>query len=120
MGRIGVGLIGYEVGRSWAAAAHIPALRGLHGFEIVAVGTTREESARAAAADIGIENWFTSANDLVACRQVDVVVVTVKVPHHLALVEAAIAAGKEDPCCKGKTADVLLNGTHIVGALNPP
>lgn len=98
MGRIGVGLIGYEVGRSWAAIAHVPALRGLPEFEIAAVSTTREESARAAAADIGIAPWFTSAQDLVACPQVDVVAVTVKVPHHLALVEAAIAAGKHVYC----------------------
>ena len=98
MDRIGVGLIGYEVGRSWAAAAHVPALRGLRDFEIAAVSTTREESARAAAADIGIERWFTSAKDLVACPQVDVVAVTVKVPHHLALVEMAIAAGKHVYC----------------------
>ncbi|RVQ67100.1 Gfo/Idh/MocA family oxidoreductase [Croceicoccus ponticola] len=98
MGRIGVGLIGYEVGRSWAAMAHVPALRGLPEFEIVAVSTTREESARAAATDIGIDRWFTSAQDLAACPQVDLVAVTVKVPHHLALVEAAIAAGKHVYC----------------------
>ncbi|MDR7103615.1 Gfo/Idh/MocA family oxidoreductase [Croceicoccus sp. BE223] len=98
MDKFRVGLIGYEVGRSWAAAAHVPALRGLPDFDIVAVSTTREESARAAAADIGIDRWFTSADDLVACPQVDVVAVTVKVPHHLVLVEAAIAAGKHVYC----------------------
>jgi predicted dehydrogenase len=97
---IGVGLIGYEVGRSWAALAHVPALRGLPEYEVAAVATTRRDSALAAAADIGLpqDRAFASAADLVACPAVDVVAVTVKVPHHLELVRAAVAAGKHVYC----------------------
>ncbi|MDM8010963.1 MAG: Gfo/Idh/MocA family oxidoreductase [Parasphingorhabdus sp.] len=97
---IGVGIIGYEVGRSWGATAHVPALRSLPEFDIAAVATTRQESALAAAKDIGLpENRaFASAAELAACPDVDVVAVTVKVPFHLDLVRTAIAAGKHVYC----------------------
>jgi hypothetical protein len=36
--RFGVGIVGVEPGRSWAARGHIPALRALSGtFEIIGV-----------------------------------------------------------------------------------
>ena len=38
-GKIGVGIIGVQVGRSFAATAHIPALKALPEFEIVAIST---------------------------------------------------------------------------------
>lgn len=99
MGRIGVGIIGIQPERSWAAVAHIPALRQLaDSYDIAAVSTTREESARAAAEQYGIPRHFSSAEALCACDAVDLVVVTVKVPHHLALVSAALAAGKHVYC----------------------
>ncbi|MFC7640621.1 hypothetical protein ACFQX6_06100 [Streptosporangium lutulentum] len=44
-----VGIIGANPDRGWAARAHIPALRALPDFEITAVGTSREASAREAA-----------------------------------------------------------------------
>lgn len=98
--QIGVGIIGYEPKRSWAAVAHVPALERLPEYRVAAVATTRAESALAAAADIGLpaERAFSSAADLAACDDVDVVVVTVKVPHHLELVRTAIAAGKHVYC----------------------
>lgn len=99
-GKIRVGLVGYEVGRSWAALAHVPALRSLSEFEITAVATTRRESALAAAADIGLpeDRAFASSEELANCPDVDVVAVTVKVPHHLEIVRAAVAAGKHVYC----------------------
>jgi len=98
--QIGVGIIGYEPGRSWAAVAHVPALRGLPEYRVTAVATTRLESAQAAAAEIGLstDRAFTSAGELAACADVDVIAVTVKVPHHLELVRAAVAAGKHVYC----------------------
>lgn len=98
MTKIGVGIIGYEVGRSWAAVAHVPALRALPDYEIRAVATTRRESAEIAAKDIGIDRAYDDAHRLIADPDVDLVVVTVKVPHHRELVEAAVAAGKHIFC----------------------
>jgi predicted dehydrogenase len=96
--KIGVGIIGIEPGRSWAAVAHIPALRALPDYEVVAVGTRRRESAEAAAAAFGIDLAFDNAAALIAHPKVDLVAVTVKVPHHMELVSAALAAGKHVYC----------------------
>jgi len=100
MARIGVGLIGYEPGRSWAASAHVPALRALDAYAITAVATTRQDSAEAAAQDIGltVDAAFTDPTALARDPRVDLVVVTVKVPHHRALVAAALDAGKHIFC----------------------
>ena len=63
--KIGVGIIGVALGRSWAAIAHIPALEALDDFEIVALSTTRMESARAAAAELGVPSAYDNHLDLV-------------------------------------------------------
>lgn len=96
--RIGVGIIGVTPERSWAAQAHIPALRSLPQYEIRALSTTRRESADAAAAEYGIELAFDNHHELVTAPEVDLVAVTVKVPHHLELVTAALNAGKHVYC----------------------
>lgn len=94
----GVGLIGFEPARSWAAAAHAPALRALPDYDIVAVATRRRESADAAAAALGLDKGYDDAFALIADPKVDLVAVTVKVPAHYALVEAALAVGKHVYC----------------------
>ena len=44
--RFGVGIVGVEPGRSWAARGHIPALRSLsETFEIIGVANTSKASA---------------------------------------------------------------------------
>ena len=95
---IGVGVIGVAPGRSWAALAHIPALKALPAFEVRALSTTRMESAKAAAEEFGVPQAFDSAEALVNAPGVDLVAVTVKVPHHRELVLAALNAGKHVYC----------------------
>nr|WP_087573261.1 Gfo/Idh/MocA family oxidoreductase [Sphingomonas sp. CDS-1] len=95
---IGVGIIGVAPGRSWAALSHIPALRALPDYEIRALSTTRQESASAAAAEFGVAKAYDNHQALVNDPDVDLVVVAVKVPHHLELVTAAIEAGKHVYC----------------------
>ena len=92
--QIGVGIIGVEPGRSWSAVAHIPALMSLPQYKLVALSTRRQESADAAARAYGIEQAFDNHHALVSHPEVDLVVVSVKVPHHFDLVSAALAAGK--------------------------
>jgi predicted dehydrogenase len=94
-----VGIVGLEPKRSWAARAHIPALRALAGdFEIVGVANSSRASAEAAAAACGIPRAFADVAALVASADIDVVAVTVKVPHHHAIVKAAIEAGRHVYC----------------------
>jgi predicted dehydrogenase len=97
--RYRVGIVGLEPGRSWAANAHIPALRALaDDFEIVGVANSSRASAEAAAKAMGLPRAFADVAELVASPEVDIVLVTVKVPHHLALASAAIEAGKHVYC----------------------
>ena len=96
--RIGVGIIGLSPGRSWAATSIVPGLKALPEYEIVAVSTTRMESAQAAAKEFNIPHAFDDHRSLVNHPDVDVVVVSVKVPHHLELATAAIEAGKHVYC----------------------
>jgi len=97
--RIRVGIIGANPDRGWAAQAHIPALKSLSDdFEITALSTSRRQSADAAGKLFGVPLAFDNHQDLVNSAGVDVVAVTVKVPHHLELATAALEAGKAVYC----------------------
>src|SRR5213080_3423387 len=95
---LGVGIIGVSPARGWAATAHIPALRALPNYEIRALSAHSAESARAAGEVFGVSAVFTDHEQLVTQPDIDVVAVTVKVPHHRQLVTAALAAGKAVYC----------------------
>jgi predicted dehydrogenase len=97
-GKIRVGIIGASPNRGFASVAHIPALRALSDFAIAAVCTTRQESAEATAHHFGIPLAFSDPEKLAQHPDVDLVVVTVKVPDHYRPVMAAIKAGKHVYC----------------------
>src|SRR2546423_10312680 len=97
--KIRVGIIGANPDRGWAAQAHIPALRSLRDdFEITALSTSRRESADAASKQFGVPLAFDNHENLVNSAKVDVVAITVKVPHHFELAAAALTAGKAVYC----------------------
>src|SRR5437879_9350442 len=94
----GVGIIGVSPVWGWAATAHIPALRALPNYEIRALSARSAESARAAGEAFGVSAVYSEHEQLVIQPDIDVVTVTVKVPHHRELVSAALAAGKAVYC----------------------
>jgi predicted dehydrogenase len=96
--KLGVGIIGVNPAWGWAATAHIPALRALPNYEIRALSATSTEAARRAGEAFGVPAVFAHHDELVAQPDIDVVAVTVKVPHHRELVSAALAAGKAVYC----------------------
>jgi predicted dehydrogenase len=96
--KLGVGIIGVSANRGWAAAAHIPSLRALPNFELRALSASSAESARAAGDAFGVSAVFSDHEQLVSQPDIDVVAVTVKVPHHRELVSAALAARKAVYC----------------------
>ena len=96
--KLGVGIIGVSPTRGWAATAHIPALRALPNYEIRALSAHSEEAAGAAGEAFGVSSVFSDHEQLVIQPDIDLVVVTVKVPHHRELVSAAFAAGKAVYC----------------------
>src|SRR5881396_4200807 len=95
---LGVGIIGVSPVRGWAATAHIPALRALPNYEIRALSAHSAESARAAGEVFGVGAVFADHEEMVTQPDIDVVAVTVRVPHHRELVSAALGAGKAVYC----------------------
>ena len=92
--RIRVGMVGVTPDRGFASIAHMPALLALPDFEVVAVCTTRQETADAAAKHYGVPLAFADPARLAQHPDVDLVTVCVKVPDHFTPVMAAIDAGK--------------------------
>ena len=94
MERLGVGIIGASPLRpGWAVAAHIPALRALPQYEIRAVSTSDRNSAAAAHAAFSVPA-YDNAEDLIRQADVDLVVVTVRLPSHHAIISAALEERK--------------------------
>ncbi|MBY3173123.1 Gfo/Idh/MocA family oxidoreductase [Rhizobium leguminosarum] len=91
---IRVGIIGVHPDRGWASIAHVPALGDLPQFRLSALSHSRIEIAQAAAQKFGFDHAVASTEELVNHPEVDLVVVTVRVPEHLQLVTAAVGAGK--------------------------
>ncbi|MFS0735905.1 Gfo/Idh/MocA family oxidoreductase [Sphingomonas sp. 1P06PA] len=97
--RIRTAFIGLNPQSHWAASAHMPALRALSDrFDVVGVANSSAESARRSAEAFRLPHAFADADALIESSEVDLVVVTVKVPHHFDLVSKAIAAGKHVYC----------------------
>ena len=95
---IGVGIVGANPERGWATVAHIPALMAMpEDFALRAVSTSRPESAAASAEKYCVPG-YADPLALIAHPGVDLVAVTVKVPAHRALVDAALDAGKMVYC----------------------
>jgi predicted dehydrogenase len=88
-----VGLIGASPERGWARKAHAPALRALPDFELCAIANRTLASARQAATVLGAAEAYGDVREMLA-SDIDLAVVTVRVPSHLALVTAALDAGK--------------------------
>src|SRR5437764_14104809 len=90
--KIRVGIVGASASRGFASIAHIPALKALPQFEIVAVCTARQQSAEAAARHYGAPLAFSDPEKQAQHHDVDLVTVSVKVPAHYRPVMTAIAA----------------------------
>ena len=109
---IGVGIIGASPDSGgWAVTAHIPALRALPDYCLVAVSTSRRESAEAASRTFGVPA-FDNHEALIAHRDVDLVVVTVKVPLHFRMVAAALDGGKM-VYCEWPLGNGLAEAAHL-------
>lgn len=106
--KIKVGIIGLNPGSQWASKAHLPALKHLSDtFELIGVANSTHESAVKAAEVLQIPIAYENAHALITSADIDLVVITVKVPHHYNLVKAALEAGKHVYC-----EHPLGNGLH--------
>src|SRR5215210_995324 len=99
--KIRVGIVGATVttgGSGWGANAHVPALHALPDYELKAVCTAHEETAKASAAAFGAELAYHDFEAMIANPEIDVISVVVRVPGHHALVMSALEAGKAVFC----------------------
>jgi predicted dehydrogenase len=99
--RIRVGIVGATLtqgGSGWGAHAHVPALKALPDYELKAVCTAHEDTAKASAAAFGAERAFHLFGEMAAHPEVDLIVVCVRVPGHRELVMAGLQAGKAVFC----------------------
>jgi predicted dehydrogenase len=121
--RIGVGLVG--VG-NWGRYGHIPALRLLPEYDIVAVSSRSRSTAQETANEFGIEYAVDDIDELANLPSVDLVVVLPPAPEHAIAVKAAISAGKDVYCewplttSTGDSEELLSMATaagvrHVVG-----
>jgi predicted dehydrogenase len=94
-----VGIIGLSAAGGWAARAHVPALRGYRqGYQLRALAASSAEKAAAAARAYDVPLAFGTPAELAACEEVDLAVVSVRLPHHGELVRAALGAGQPVLC----------------------
>ncbi len=99
--KIRVGIVGATVtlgGSGCGANAHVPALQALAGYELKAVCTAHEETAKASAEKFGAELAFHDLKEMVAHPDIDLITVVVRVPLHHQLVMTAIEANKPVYC----------------------
>ena len=97
-GKLRIGIIGANVNYGWGTRAHIPAIKGLPELELVAVCTSRRETAEEAARHYDIPLAFHDPVEMAAHPDVDLVDVCVRVPSHHQLVMGALSAGKDVFC----------------------
>jgi predicted dehydrogenase len=115
--KIRVGIVGATVtqgGSGWGANAHVPALKALPAYELTAVCTAHEETAKASAAAFGVQRAFHRFNDMAVHPEIDLVVVCVRVPGHRDLVMAGLQAGKA-VCCEWPLGRTLAEAEEMAG-----
>jgi predicted dehydrogenase len=98
---IRTGIVGATVtqgGSGWGANAHVPALRLLPNYALLAVCTAHEDTAQASKEKFGAELAFHDIDAMVRHPEIDLVTVCVRVPGHKDLVMAGLRANKAVSC----------------------
>jgi predicted dehydrogenase len=101
MAPIKIGFIGLSSGQSWAVWAHLPYLSSTQKYEIVALCNSSVDSAKTAIATHGLPattKTYSKPEDLAADPNVELIVVSVRVPAHYAAIMPALNAGKNVFC----------------------
>jgi predicted dehydrogenase len=97
--KLRIGIVGADAnGQGWAPLAHLPALRALPEYDLVAVCTAHADTARAAAERYGIPHAYHDYRTMFSHAELDVVSVVVRAPNHLQVVTEALKAGKHVYC----------------------
>ncbi|SEL02556.1 Gfo/Idh/MocA family protein [Parapedobacter koreensis] len=92
--KIKIGIIGANPERGWASTAHIPALKALPDYELSALSSRTKEDGEKLKATFGVPHVYDTVSGLIQSPEVDLVLITVRVPRHYELVSQAAKAGK--------------------------
>lgn len=97
MAKLGVGVVGVgEMGKR-----HAENLRRLvPEARLVAIADVAPGRAQQIAAELEIEKYFSNIDEMLACKEIDAVLISVPDKFHARVVEAAAAAGKDILCEK--------------------
>ncbi|QPQ30837.1 Gfo/Idh/MocA family protein [Lysinibacillus sp. JNUCC 51] len=95
---IHVGIIGGSLNNQWASQTHIPALKNNPYYKITAIGTSNIDTAKESAKILNAPHSFTEYKELAQTKDVDLVVVSIKVPHHYDAVMAVLEENKHIYC----------------------
>ncbi len=112
-----LGVAGANPGRGWFRDAHFPALQAMPGLVIHAVSARTQDIADAAASAFGAARAYDDSLAMARDPEVDLVIVTVKVPEHRAIVMAALEAGKH-VYCEWPLGRDLAEAEEMAGAAN--
>ena len=82
------------VSAGWGAFAHLPAWRAIPGVEVTAICTSRQETAEAAQARLGLPRAFWNASEMCADPQIDIVDLGTRPNVRLPMVLAALENAK--------------------------
>lgn len=96
--KIRLGLVGASVRGTWSSRSHLPAVQASGDVDLVAVCTTRADSAEAARQAYGARLAFDDYRKMVASPEIDSVAIVVRVPSHYEPTKAALEAGKHVYC----------------------
>ena len=82
------------ISANWGVKCHLPAWRAVEGVEVVAICTSRETSARAAAEAHGIPRAYWDYRELAVDPDIDLIDVGTRPALRYHMLKAALAAGK--------------------------
>jgi predicted dehydrogenase len=82
------------VSAGWGAYAHLPAWRAVPGVEVTTICTSRQETAEAAQARLGLPRAFWNAEEMCADPDIDIVDLGTRPSVRLPMVLAALKHGK--------------------------
>lgn len=82
------------VSAGWGAFAHLPAWQAVPGIEVTAICTSRQETAQAAQARLGLPRAFWNAAEMCADPDIDIVDLGTRPSVRLPMVLAALQHGK--------------------------
>lgn len=96
--KIRVGLIGANVNYGWGSTAHIPAIKAVPELDLVALCTSRPETAQESAEQFSVGKAYHDYHEMVQDKDIDLVSIATRVPFHYPMAMAALNAGKHVFC----------------------